>query len=519
MLQQFEKRMHSLFGSHEILAAKNWVEEQTPTEFIDAVELLRLGNRFNASNSGTFKFLTDQKADLTKSSLQCRSLLASALADSTHGSNEKRREMMADILCSISSDAGAIDTSSISRFCKGAVSCEIFDSIQILDLLERTITDCKSEDFRSIVEFLTLTFLSSPSEEISNRSVTIMEKFLSQLAIQAPLISNEDLPVIFSCLIQQPPNPSLLTALTEIRLACIRNAQSMEMTPFVSTLKTLGRFGQRNFLLSGLISKKFKGMRRSELSEIFIGVFGIIGKQKMINRNDAVQILNKFKKGKIPDLPAARILWSIVACDLTKADSVDVQNHKWDEESARVASNVFSHILNQIKTRDNGNFKFASESEKLEYWLLVSEVFEYLEESVEQFEDEIAWAKEQKKLFSDRMKGFMGLDADGDAAEEDQDFSSFLPDVGPVAPALAIKIAKKEGRKMLHIIDVASWSELDQEKRQEFIKKKRADGEKRFSVQYKSRAHSAEALPWNSEELKIPHQAFKFSLRRANAHH
>ena len=93
----------------------------------------------------------------------------------------------------------------------------------------------------------------------------------------------------------------------------------------------------------------------------------------------------------------------------------------------------------------------------------------------------------------------------------------FIDATGSLVPAfLRARVAAAE-TKDKKIVDALSWAVMTDTEKRKFAD---SEGAKEGVGLFNTEAHSATPLPqWDAEGMKLPPQALKWSIRRANAHH
>ena len=211
---------------------------------------------------------------------------------------------------------------------------------------------------------------------------------------------------------------------------------------------------------------------------------------KFLRAYTVASILKRFNKkadaSKVGPLTAARILWAIEAGDLTE-DEIKVEfDGKWLKPYAVAAQKAKKFVLPIV--RDSASPSTVPVNDRPEYFQLVREIF---------------------GTRSTFLKAHEGLPA---LIQPDPSESVFI-DASPV-PGFLRRRQAREAETGVVTVDPLSWAALRPMERTKWL------SEKKSVELFNTLAHSATALPpWNAEELKLPPQALKWSIRRANAHH
>jgi len=213
---------------------------------------------------------------------------------------------------------------------------------------------------------------------------------------------------------------------------------------------------------------------------------------------------------------AARALWAIHAGDLMTSPPSRYSD-KWDDNAAAIAKAAEPGLLSAILQSENcpGD---------LEFWTRVSEIFEFTKAEVpEKLRIGIEWAKteNQRLRTQDRLSldifsvlgespsPTLGLvswvSADGVAIVADVAYSH-------VTPALQLEICKRNFQ-VVHVVDpISYYSRID---REEWLRQLSTSTDP--VTMPDASLLSEPPIVWDSEEIKIPATAMRFSVRRANS--
>jgi hypothetical protein len=473
--------------------AQVWLMSNAPSSVLDTFQWLRLAQRFELSDRKIATVVSKLPSFLSQdapTSLRALSLVSSALADAP--ASVQTRTALSAVFAAVPSGVHE-DPLQVNRLCRAAVVHGV-PSPAIGNLLSNLPKISDPNDLRWIFAYVA---------KFDQRTFPLI---LSALTRDAPLLSGRDLVGVMAIFAQisdfrAADIRSVVGALREVKIAVLRHVPTLGCSEISSLVHSLGLLGMWTHSSGGLIARHvdriLPNASRDHLARLLVGALGSRSDRKFLRANSVATIFNRCKHGDVSPLTAARVLWSVAAGNFATSEISVQLDGKWREPHAVAATKAKTHLLQVV---DKFNPQTHSHAIGLEN---LSEYTQLLEEfSASESAGAISWLQSSDREFF------------GEFVEAGAEYPDVVMDVSRVPGFLRSRLNAKKGVKR-KVVDPLSWVAKTEKEKKLF-----ASGDKGGGDMFDTEAHSATALPkWNADDMKLPPQALKWSIRRANAHH
>ena len=472
-----------------LISAKT--EEAGKWNLQDSVFALRIAEKFKVPPAQSSLY---EKVEISDTSTRGLSLLASALASYPGGDLEIARQILEK-----AREAPAQDARSLSRLCKMAAAYPSAVTSTLAAALTRNFQVLAEsgmlgtpDDLRGFLEFFAE--LNDPKNQ------TIIFKLV---ASDAALLKHDDALANLEISSRMPHCPGALEALRALRLSCLRCSPGMSQAQRGQLACILARIGGWNLETCGMLERKIfwskSKLSKYDFAKLLAFTTGAVTRNFHISTKMVVAHLNEVVEGSCDALTAARTLWAIHAADLLSSSPARFSSG-WSAEHAEIAVRAETKLLAMLTTLE------IPTVDNLEYWVRLGELEDFAKYKFPG--DGVKWARSEirRLRLADPLYRQISENFENPAI-------AVLVDVPtiPVGPALMLEILKRKFNAV-HVIDGLSW----------FSKPSSEDWAKKLdssesSVMYDSPILVEPPINWDSDEIKIPGNAMRYSLRRANS--
>lgn len=470
----------------------------------DSVFALRVAGRFKIPDMQ--KSLAEKIA-ISDISTRGLSVIASALAAYPGDNLEIARQILETATTSPAQDARSLSRllkmaatfpSAVTEECAAALT-------RNFQVLAETGMLGTPDDLRGFLEF----FARFKSENVH---------FIFKLiASDAALQNHDDALACLEISSRMPECPGALHALRALRLACLRCSAEMTQSQRADLACILGRMGSWNLESCGMLERKiFSASKKhtlsiSDFSKLLAFTTGAVSRNFHVSSKMVADHLCAVVSGSCDALSAARTLWAIHAADLLSSPPARFSN-TWSGEQAEIAAQAETRLVAMLS-----NLEISTSTENLEYWIRLAELeelgkFKFPGAGVEWARFQVMCKRKEDPVCL-RVSEILGETKDASVAWASEEIAVHVDLAkSPVGPAVMLEILKRR-YKTVHVVDAVSW--FSQSDASATLTKMAKSPES--SVMYDASVLVEPPINWNEEEIKIPGNAMRFSLRRANS--
>ena len=512
VVESLEELFYSTFKSEAFItnsAVRDWLKNSTAKNLTDTVFQLRLGQRFGSDVKAVEKIASAciQNNFIDNVSPLGLSVLASTLAAAPKG--KKMKQLIEQIFQRLEANTVILDSRVLGRFCHLASVHQVSSDTRnfLINAIKDTCNYIPPEEIRWVASFL--------------RTASIDDFILPKICANASLMSPNDLAEVLLILASWGKIHSALPpAFEAVKLAVLRQLPHLNENGLSDVAFALGKVGGWNVDCGQILERKIiaENMKIDQIAKVLVGTVGSINgpdsKQWFLNGGVVRKMINRFLKARgISLLTNVRVLWAISAGDLQNFPPQQFCDKSWTEASAKCAQQVNVVLRRQLIQNIPQSLKGR---QSLEMWAMLDELHTtepfQLNQSVQRiFNKGIESARDQLRSIRDSHPITLALAQRGELKDGvlwSGDIG-VTADYGPVPPKLRI------AGKKLNVIDALSWIDRDEVARNALIDDLLTRNEP--GVVCDAKAINAKPFEWIADEIKVPPQAFKFSLRRANS--